>query len=201
MPSRRYVVLLLILVCSGCARQPPGPCTLVPDPSASATTARKSSGIGSTPAIVVNDNRRCAGTLERGELKLQLVAQRGVWHPLADNGPTLTVDAFAEADGAPSSPGPLIRVPVGTRVIAHVRNALPDTMFLHGLSPGDDRKRDSVRVAPGQQAEVIFTAARAGTYIYRGATLHAGRLQRWGNGSQLVGAIVVDTPNAPPDRV
>ena len=149
-----------------------------------------------------NDNRTPSGSLRDGVLTLRLVARPAAWHPEAPDGPRLAVEAFADEGRAPTIPGPLLRAPIGTRVTASIRNALPDTMMVRGLSVGDRNALDSITLAPGQSAEVAMTLSRPGTYVYWGTTLHGGGITRLrGTGGQLIGAIVVDTAGAPPDRV
>ena len=47
--------------------------------------------------ILANQNRTPAGKLENGVLTLKLELINGAWHPEADDGPQVTVAAFAEA--------------------------------------------------------------------------------------------------------
>ncbi len=155
---------------------------------------------GEPPVIQANDNRTPAGTLAGGTLELRLVAQAGRWHPEAGDGPGIVVPALGEEGRAPSIPAPLIRVRLGTRVHATIRNALPDsTLVVHGLSPGGD----SLVVPPGETRETGFTPDAAGTLLYwatRGNEVPAAR--RSAEEEQLAGALVVDPPGgSPPDRV
>ena len=160
------------------------------------------SAADSLPVISTNNNRSPAGVLRGNELTLHLVVRSGRWYPEAEGGPSLTVEGFAEEGAPPMIPGPLVRVPLGTRVLATVRNALPDTLYLHGFAGGSARPPDSMRIAPNERVDVTFIAERPGTYIYRGATLHSGgRVREWGTGGQLVGAIIVDSLGSPSDRV
>jgi hypothetical protein len=46
------------------------------------------------------------------------------WHPDGDDGPGALIPACAEEGGAPSIPGPFIRVPAGTEVALTVRSSL-----------------------------------------------------------------------------
>ena len=152
------------------------------------------------PAIEANDNRIPAGTLAGGTLELRLVAQPGRWHPEAEDGPGILVAALGEEGRAPSIPAPLIRIPLGTRIHATVRNELPDsTLVLHGLSPGGD----SLVIAPGETGESGFTPEAPGTFLYwatRGTEQPVDR--RGPEQEQLGGGLVVDPPGgSPPDRV
>ncbi|HEX3157187.1 MAG TPA: multicopper oxidase domain-containing protein, partial [Gemmatimonadaceae bacterium] len=154
--------------------------------------------------ITPNDNRAAAGSLREGELTVRLELRRGRWYPEADDGRSEEVLVFAEAGGAPSIPGPLVRVPAGTRVRATVRNTLRDaSLTVHGLG-GPARSALPVVVPPGAEREVRFTAGEPGTYFYWGSTSGAGLEERTAEESQLYGAIVVDSagaPHAPDDRV
>src|SRR5437899_3032805 len=68
--------------------------------------------------VLPNENRHAAGRLSGGVLTLALEARTGLWVPEGPTGPHLTVAAFAEAGDSLQTPGPLIRVPVGTEVRA-----------------------------------------------------------------------------------
>jgi FtsP/CotA-like multicopper oxidase with cupredoxin domain len=148
---------------------------------------------------VANRNVAPGGTLRGGVLTLRLIAQPARWHPEADDGPSLDVEAFGEEGAAPSIPGPLIRVPAGTRVETSIRNTLPDTLLVFGLS--GVQSRDTVRVAPGATGQARLTATTPGTYAYGGATVVGDSLHLLGTGNQLLGAVIVDGPRARPDRV
>src|SRR5579859_5705755 len=68
--------------------------------------------------IAFNDNRVSAGTLARGVLTISMVAQPGEWRPYGSTGGTVELLAFGEAGQPLQSPGPLIRVSLGTRIRA-----------------------------------------------------------------------------------
>lgn len=72
------------------------------------------------PVIEANDNRKPAGVLKNDTLKINLVVQMARWYPEAGDGPFVEVAALAEEGHAPTVPGPLIRVPTGTTIIATV---------------------------------------------------------------------------------
>jgi len=163
------------------------------------------------PATVPNDNRVPAGTLQDGVLSLSLEARLAMWHPDGDSLPGLTVEAFGEEGRAPSAPGPFVRVPAGTELRFHVRNALErDTLtFYVPLRIADAEGEtsagaalDSVVLTPGQARELRVRAARPGSYVYhangRSAVDRVLRLR-----GLLAGAIVVDSaraPGTPPPR-
>jgi hypothetical protein len=75
-----------------------------------------------TPRVVVNDNRRSAGTLHAGVLTLRLEARLGEWHPDGEDAVGATVPAFAEEGRPAQIPGPLIRVPAGIEIALTMRN-------------------------------------------------------------------------------
>jgi FtsP/CotA-like multicopper oxidase with cupredoxin domain len=158
--------------------------------------------------IVVNDNRTPAGTLANGVLTIRLEAREGEWHPDRDVDPGLVVRAFAEEGKPLRVPGPLIRVPEGTVIHAFVRNSLRDSaLVVSGLSPrggATEPKADTIRVKPGEVAEVRFSAGAVGTYYYRGQT-NIGAVPGVGTiDAELHGGFIVDprgTTTPPNDRV
>ncbi|HEX6307688.1 MAG TPA: multicopper oxidase domain-containing protein [Longimicrobiales bacterium] len=148
--------------------------------------------------ILANDNRDPGGVLRDSVLTIELVAGGGTWHPFGRAGAGRDVYAFGTPAGL-TNPGPLIRVPAGTVVEAAIRNDLDRTLTIHGLfdRPGEPAV---VTVQPGAAASVRFRLNEPGTYHYWGSTRGAARLEdRFGAESQLVGAIVVDSPGAPTD--
>jgi FtsP/CotA-like multicopper oxidase with cupredoxin domain len=155
--------------------------------------------------IQSNDNRTAAGVLRGGVLSVRLEVRRGMWHPDGDENPGVEMLALAEEGRTPQLPGPLIRVPEGTEIRATIRNPLPSsTLTIHGLytrSTRDDKTADTtVRVAPGEAREVRFRAGAAGTYYYWATTDTLTRVVFDTTAGQLVGALIVDPPNARPTR-
>ena len=112
--------------------------------------------------ITPNDNRHSAGVLEKGVLTVALEARQGRWNPEGDGGRALDVAAFAEEGKPLSTPGPLIRVTVGTTVRATIHNALdkPLTVFGFGRTRG---MSDSVLVPVDARTAVSFTPTASGT--------------------------------------
>src|SRR5215218_4421842 len=107
--------------------------------------------------IAANDNRRGAGSLSSGVLTVALEARDGSWHPEGDRGRALDVAAFAEEGKPLSTPGPLIRVPVGTEIRATVRNRLDKPLIVYGF--GKTRGlSDSVIVPVNSATPVSFKA-------------------------------------------
>jgi FtsP/CotA-like multicopper oxidase with cupredoxin domain len=148
--------------------------------------------------IAPNDNRRSAGTLSSGELTIALEARDGAWQPEGDNSRTLSVAAFAEEGKPLSTPGPLIRVPVGTTVRATLRNRLDKPLVVLGF--GKTRGvSDSVVVPVNGLVPVSFTATTPGTYYYVGRRALDPLGFRPVEDAQLNGVIIVDAPNAKRD--
>ena len=155
------------------------------------------------PRIVPNDNRRPAGRLDDGVLTLRLEAREGMWYPRGNDRDGIRIGAFAEEGGPLQIPGPLVRVPVGTKVRTTLRNSLNRPLAVFGLGAERGFSGDSVLIQPDGVAEFAFVASEAGTYYYVGATEHVGYPGARLTGS-LHGAIVVDPPGttvAPGDRV
>ena len=128
----------------------------------------------------------------------------GVWEPDGPAGPRLRVGAFAEPGGELQTPGPLLRVPAGTDVRVTIRNALRDTLRVHGLGARRGLGGDTVVVAPGASRGTRFRAGEAGTFYYAARTSRSRGWSRDPAESQLHGALVVDpagTIGAPRDRV
>ena len=156
------------------------------------------------PPILPNDNRRRAGKLENGVLTVRLEARSGVWYPEGKKGIGLPVSAFGEEGKLAQTPGPLIRVRVGTEVRAIVRNSLAKPLTLFGFGAERGVGGDSVIVEPGVVREIRFTASTPGTFYYIGKTSKSRALGRLGDDSQLNGVIVVDSvgaPDVPDDRI
>jgi manganese oxidase len=162
---------------------------------AAAVAGARANDAPEIPRIVTHDNTEASGKLENGVLTLRLEIREGEWHPDADDGPGMPIFAFAEEGKSPSIPGPMIRVPQGTRVKVSVKNAtLFFPAFLHGLNqrPGKD---EPIKIAPGATQEVTFLAGEPGTYYYWATTgVDAGVDSRQGWDTQLDGAFIVDGP-------
>jgi FtsP/CotA-like multicopper oxidase with cupredoxin domain len=174
---------------------------------------------GAVEPIAVNDNRVAAGALSNGVLTIRLEVRVGEWHPDRDSDSSLIVHAFAEEGRPMQIPGPLIRVPEGTKVHASVRNTLSDsTVVIHGLSArgtSTPMSADTIQIMPGAVREVRFDAGQAGTYYYWATTnrapVTAGDttatstfLARPFIDAELSGAFIVDprgTVGPPRDRI
>lgn len=159
-----------------------------------------------TPVIGANDNRTSAGTLARGVLRISLDTRVGFWFPDGPNQPDIPVEAFGELGRPLQVPGPLMRVPLGTVIVARVRNSIPGTVLsVHGMVDRPASWDHSFDLRYGEQRVVRFRAGVPGTYYYWGTTTGGNVGSRLGRDSQLSGAIVVDDPrarwNARNDRV
>ena len=150
--------------------------------------------------IVSNDNRRPAGTLRNGVLTVRIDARDGSWMPDGPNGHRYSVAAFGEEGKTATTPGPLLRIPLGTEVRATVRNTLGKTLWMYGL--GAKRGTgDSVAIAPGASHEFRFRPDAPGLFYYAGRTVAPAVAARLLDDSQLQGVLVVDSAGAPPDRI
>jgi|HubBroStandDraft_5_1064220.scaffolds.fasta_scaffold09546_2 FtsP/CotA-like multicopper oxidase with cupredoxin domain len=153
-------------------------------------------------AVVPNDNRTPSGQLRHGVLELHLELRDASWYPESDTGAHFPVYVFAEAGGPPESPGPLIRVPVGTEIHASLRNTLSVAAKVYGLHqhPGDPK--DALSLAPGESRDVRFTAGTPGTYLYWAAVSDHTLDSRDQAETMLSGAFVIDSSGAKPtDRI
>ncbi|MFL5616887.1 MAG: multicopper oxidase domain-containing protein [Gemmatimonadaceae bacterium] len=149
-----------------------------------------------------NDNRTPAGALRNGVLTVQLEAREVDWRPDADDAPGLVVRAFAERGKRASVPGPLIRVPEGTAIVARVTNTLArGTLVVRGLSTRGVQPSggsDTVQIAAGATREVRFVAGSSGTYYYSGQVVGgAAADSSAAMDAELHGAFVVDPRGAP----
>ncbi len=148
----------------------------------------------SLPEITANDNRLPAGRLHNGVLTIGLEVRTGIWYPEERDGPGLQVQAFAEAGRSPEIPGPTIRVPEGTEILANIRNAIPGAaLVIHGLHTRPGNADDTIQLAPGERRKVRFRAGAPGTYYYWATTTGKALPDRYGVDSQLNGALIVDT--------
>jgi FtsP/CotA-like multicopper oxidase with cupredoxin domain len=160
------------------------------------------SSTGDAERIASNDNRRPAGQLKGGVLTLRLELRAGLLQPEENDGPGVPALAFAEVGRKLEVPGPLIRVPHGTEIRVSVRNPLPEsTLTVYGLHTRPAAGDSGLRIPPGETREARFRAGTPGTYYYWGTTTGSDIVRPWLE-SQLSGALVIDSPNAPAeDRI
>src|SRR5215831_14982059 len=140
--------------------------------------------------IAPNDNRHSAGVLEKGVLTVSLEARAGRWYPEGEGGRVLDVAAFAEEGKPLSTPGPLLRVPVGTTVRVTIHNRLdkPLTVFGFGTTRG---MSDSLVVPVDAKTPASFKASAPGTYYYVARREPDPIIGRTVEDAQLVGVIIV----------
>lgn len=86
----------------------------------------------SLPQVSANDNSVPGGRLARGVLHLALVAQRGLFYPDGPGTLGLPIEALGEEGKPLQVPGPFLRVPLGTRVDATIRNDLNHELTIRG---------------------------------------------------------------------
>jgi FtsP/CotA-like multicopper oxidase with cupredoxin domain len=146
------------------------------------------------PPIQTHDNRNPSGQLRDGVLSIRLEIGRGLWHPEAENGAALAINAFGETGKPLQNPGPLIRVPQGTEVAASVHNNLPRAVTVHGLCAHPCGGSDSFEVAAGSTHEGRFTANTPGLYYYWAAKAGTTLFNRESSDTQMQGALMVDPP-------
>jgi FtsP/CotA-like multicopper oxidase with cupredoxin domain len=156
--------------------------------------------------LVANSNQTPAGQWANGRLTVRLEAAMGEWSPEEHDGPSLKVAAFREEGRSLSTPGPLLRVPEGTEIVATVTNRLDLPLTVHGLHsrPGD--AKNVVVVPPGESRTVFFLAGARGTYFYWASRTGAETTsQRRREDGQLNGAFIVEprdgTRWSPGDRI
>lgn len=146
-----------------------------------------------------NDHLRAGGRLADGVLTIRLVAREVAWYPETRDGPAIHTYAFAEEGNPAYLPGPMIRVPAGTRVRATVRNALAKPIRMRGLQDRTGARLDSADVEPGDAREFDFIASTEGTFYYWGRTegtrTGLGRAEDAG----LHAALIVDPAGTRPD--
>jgi FtsP/CotA-like multicopper oxidase with cupredoxin domain len=157
------------------------------------------------PEAVPNGNQHPAGRWSHDTLFVTLEARRALWRPDEGDSPPADVQAFAEANSAPTAPGPLLRVREGSVIVATVRNSLADsTLILRGLHTHPSAANDSLVVAPGGERTITFRAGARGTYAYWATTSHVPEDgDRRGPDAMLGGAFVVDpaTGSVASDRI
>ena len=153
------------------------------------------------PDATTNDNTKSAGKLRGGVLTVSLFAEDARWHPGPADAPPVVTSLFGEEGHAPSNPGPLLRVPLGTRIDVTMRNVLGDTLLF--VAACRFPCKDAVQIAPGASGHLTFTPSAAGTFVYcpsdppRPAGIHRRRRR------PARAVLVVDPAGAPPrpDRI
>ena len=170
------------------------------------STDRTAAADTAIEAVSINDNRRQAGTVDRGTLTIHLEARNGEWHPEGDADQSVVVRAFAVDGGRLQVPAPLIRVVEGTEVHVFIRNRLDEPLFVHGMYARPATSAGStepVLVPAGDVRDIRFAAGAPGSYFYWAASSRDTPLaRREKKDSQLSGAFIVDALGTPPaDRI
>lgn len=156
--------------------------------------------VADQPRVTPNDNRTPAGRLAGDSLFVSLEIRMAEWYPEKPDGPHVRVAAFAEEGKSAMVPGPLIRVPTGTVIVATLRNSLSDSaVTIRGLHSRPEGKDSGITLKPGERTTVQFPAGVPGTYFYDADVgVQSEDVER----EQLAGAFIVDpVGGAPPDRV
>jgi FtsP/CotA-like multicopper oxidase with cupredoxin domain len=154
------------------------------------------------PQILTNDNTQATGLIEHGVLRVVLVARRGLWYPDGPGTIGLPIEAFGEAGKPLRIPGPLLRVPIGTRIAATVRNELGHDLTVRGLAAPSDLPMSPLLVQSGTTRSVSFVVKRAGIFGYYASDKGETIDDRIFADAELSGAIVVEASGqAPLDHV
>jgi manganese oxidase len=161
-----------------------------------AAPAHSRSNTDERARIALNDNREVAGRFVRGTYTLDLEIRPGAWHLLGDEKPAGEVLAFNEVGKPPVIPGPLARVPHGTRMHVRVSNRTDQLLVVRGFGSRRTALPDSLLIAPGEVAETRFAADVEGTFFYWAGSPGVPINNRYFETSQLYGAFVVDPPGA-----
>jgi FtsP/CotA-like multicopper oxidase with cupredoxin domain len=157
---------------------------------------------GRLDGIASSDGMVSGGSRSGHTLHIALVARWGMWYPDGPRTMGLPIEAFGEAGRSLQIPGPLVHVPLGTRVVASIHNQLPHDLTIRGLASGSAASQAIITVPRGATRHVAFTLDRAGMFYYYGSDFGEGLASRFASDAELSGAIVVDRPHAPPiDRV
>ena len=160
-------------------------------------------GDPSLPRIAANANQHAAGMLSEGGLTLELEIREGAFYPEDESGPSLRVFAFAERGKQLQIPGPMIRIPQGTRIHITVHNLITRDVLIHGMHTRPGKNDDTLEVPGGATRDVTFSAGAPGAYYYwatAGGYTLGGRPYK--EDSQLHGAFIVDPRRTvAPDRV
>jgi FtsP/CotA-like multicopper oxidase with cupredoxin domain len=140
-----------------------------------------------------HNNTKPAGRVDDNRLSLSIELRAAAWQPGGPGTRSIRVFAFAEGRGAPSVPGPLVRVRAGTTVDVSITNRLDRRATVYGFHDHDGHA-DSVILAPSESRRVVFRAVSPGTFFYRARTTGSGRQIGKTEDSQLSGAFIVDAP-------
>jgi FtsP/CotA-like multicopper oxidase with cupredoxin domain len=163
-------------------------------------------GLETLPEIGFSDNIASAGRVRAGTLTLSLEIRKGRWYPLGKAHAPAEILAFGLAGGPLTTPGPMLRVPLGTEMRVTVTNTSETTVAVRGLSPRLKPSMDTLLLAPGASGEARFIADVEGTFYYwagepgRPLTGVPVEQRRLYDDAQLNGAFIVDPPGYSPPR-
>ena len=170
--------------------------------------AGAATGAAPLAPVAFNDNRVAAGRLRNGVFELSLELRRGLWHPLGPDKEAISIFAFGETGKGLETPGPLLRVPLGTRIRVRVHNATEQPVVLHGFSVHRTAVQDTLALGAGASGLAEWSADAEGTYYYWGSRPGATLPERNPEDRLLTGAFIVDPAGthaaggtAPRDRV
>jgi FtsP/CotA-like multicopper oxidase with cupredoxin domain len=155
--------------------------------------------VANAPLAMVNNNVHPAGNFSGRMLTLSLDIVEAAYQPEGEHDPVVRALAFAESGKAPQIPAPMIRVPVGTTVRLSIRNRSDSALMLGGLRRSLPADKDTLHIAPGATREITFKLDKVGNFFYWGALkgLNSFEDRDWLD-SQLTGALIVDSADAPP---
>ena len=168
---------------------PPAPAAAAHPAQAYRTLPAAAEGVTGLRRVEPNDQRRTAGRMVNGELRVELEAVEAEWYPRGPGGPRIVTPAFAEVGGPPQVPAPLIRAQAGVPVRVTIRNTLPRMVMMRGLLNRDSIVAsrpttvaawapdfifsDSVIVQPGETKEVRFVTRTPVSSFYFGRVQNA----------------------------
>jgi manganese oxidase len=188
---------------SPCFRAPRVACALLAALVFFLSTGRiaTATDISDLTPVVTHDNLKPAGQFKDGVLTVRFEIKEGAWHPDGDDAPGIPALTVAEEGGAPSIPGPMIRVPEGTRIHAFLKNTqLFVPVAFHGLHQRPGNAQDVVTVNPGETKELNFLAGAPGTYFYYVSCFAPVPINAVSTSdTTMTGAFIVDGNGAPTD--
>src|SRR5580698_8594420 len=133
-------------------------CACTQGVQARATTQPSGYGtFGRLDDIAFDDSMVSRGSRAGRTLHIALVARWGMWYPDGPGTIGLPVEAFGEAGRALQIPGPLLHVPLGTRVVASIHNELPHQLTVGGLAGASAASHGALTVPRGATRHVAFT--------------------------------------------
>jgi manganese oxidase len=191
---KRLWIVLLAAAAGWCSLN----CGPAPGAAASVQKTVTAGTFGRLDDIASNDSVISGGTRTGNVLHIALVARWGLWYPDGPGTIGLPIEAFGEAGRPLQLPGPLIRAPLGTRVVASIRNELAHDLTVRGLTTTSAVPQAILRIPSGATRRTTFTLDRAGAFGYYGSDFGESLDGRMFGDAELSGAIVVERPHAAP---